>query len=94
MNITCVECRSMCLINVIRLGTKGAKMNIDIKDLAEKTKSKRDKNFLETFYNKNFYLQTKNLFLIDSAYKFKDELNLSIKRIDYSNDYIIKVKGE
>ena len=62
---------------------------INIKELAENTKGKRDKQFLEEFYNKNFRLETHNLHLINSAYKFKSELGLKIKRYDYSNTYLI-----
>ena len=66
---------------------------MDIKKLEtimETTKKKRVKNFLETFYNNNFRLQTNNLHMINAAYEVKDELNLRIGRIDYSNDYVIR----
>ena len=62
---------------------------IDLIQLAENTKGKRDKAFLELFHNKNFRLVTSNLHLINSAYKFQDKLKLSITRKDYSNDYVI-----
>jgi len=63
---------------------------IDLKLLADNTKGKRDKAFLELFHNKNYYLVTSNLHYINSAYKFQDKLKLIIRRKDYSNDYIIK----
>ena len=66
---------------------------MDIKKLEtimEKTKKKRVKNFLETFYNNNFYLRTSNLHMINAAYSIQDKLDLKISRVDYSNDYIIR----
>ena len=66
---------------------------MDILEFIKEIKGKRDKTFLELFYNKNFYVETKNLHYINSAYKFQDELNLNISRKDYSNIYIIRRKG-
>lgn len=65
---------------------------IDLIELADNTKGKRDKNFLEMLHNKNFSISTENLHLINSAYKFQDKLNLSIVRRDYSNIYDIREK--
>ena len=67
---------------------------IDILELSKKVKGKRDKDFLELFYNHNFYLVTKNINLINSAYKVQTELNLIINRVDYSSDYIIKLNDK
>lgn len=61
----------------------------DIKSLAENTKLKTDRAFLELFYNKNFVIFTDKRRLIESAYKFEKKLNLKIRRRDYSNIYDI-----
>lgn len=63
----------------------------DLLELADNTKGKRDKTFLELLYNNNFRLETENLHIINSAYKFKDKLGLSIIRQDFSNTHIIKM---
>ena len=56
-----------------------------------KTKLKTDKSFLEDLYNHNGIISTDKSRPINSAYKFRKELNLSIKRRDYSNTYDIKI---
>ena len=55
-------------------------------------KGKRNKVFAELLYNKNGIVRTSNLHYINSAYDLSDKynLNLSIKRVDYSADHIIK----
>ena len=63
---------------------------IDLIEFTKTVKGKRDREFLELFYNKNFHLETENLHFINSAFKFKNELNLDIKRKDYSSIHVIK----
>ena len=65
---------------------------INLIELRDKTKLKTDKAFLERLHNGNNRVITENLRFINSAYKFKDKLNLSIKRVDYSNEHIITIK--
>ncbi len=65
---------------------------IDLIELIDKTKLKTDRAFLERLHNGNYSIMTESHRLINSAYKFKDKLNLSIKRVDYSNEHIITVK--
>ena len=65
---------------------------IDLLELRDKTKLKTDKAFLECLHDRNFKIITESNRLINSAYKFKDKLNLSIKRVDYSNEHIITIK--
>lgn len=54
-------------------------------------KGKRVQTLAELLYNKNGRLVTSNLHHIESAYKLRDYTKVSIKRIDYSNDYVIEV---
>jgi len=56
-------------------------------------KGKRVQTLAELLYNKNGRLVTSNLNHIESAYKLSDIIDVSIKRVDYSNDYIIEVGG-
>lgn len=66
----------------------------NIKKIEEliKTAGKRDKTFLERLYNMHFVIATANLNLINSAYKFKDELELKITRRDFSSVHLIEFK--
>lgn len=55
-------------------------------------KGKHNNTLAELLYNKNGQLVTSNLNYINSAYNLKDlDINITIKRIDYSNDYIITI---
>jgi hypothetical protein len=65
---------------------------VDILELAKNTRLKTDRLFLELFYNANFIVETDKLRFINSAYKFKDQLNLKIVRRDYSNTYDITME--
>lgn len=58
----------------------------------ENIKGKRVQTLAETLYNKNGRLVTNNLHHIESAYKLRKYVNVSINRVDYSNNYIIEVK--
>jgi hypothetical protein len=67
-------------------------MKIDLIEFARNLKLKSEIEFIESFYNNNFILKTDKLRFINAAFKYKDELNLSINRIDYSSMYVIKMK--
>ena len=55
-------------------------------------KGKRNNALAELLYNKNGRLVTSNLHYINSAYNLKYlGVNVSIKRIDYSNKHIITI---
>lgn len=55
-------------------------------------KGKRVQSLAELLYNKNGTLRTSNLNHIESAYKLRSKITVSIKRVDYSTDYIISVE--
>jgi hypothetical protein len=50
---------------------------------------KTERAFLEALYNSNGRLRTRKHWDIENGFKYKSQLNLMVKRIDYSNDYII-----
>ena len=54
-------------------------------------KGKRVQTLAELLYNKNGTLRTSNLHHIEAAYKLRKYTDVSIKRVDYSNDYIISL---
>ncbi len=54
-------------------------------------KLKTDRQFLELLYNKNGSLATDKMRAINSAFKYKKKLGLSVKRRDYSNTYDVKI---
>lgn len=54
-------------------------------------KGKRVQTLAELLYNKNGRLRTSNLHHIEAAYKLRKYTDVSIKRVDYSNDYIISL---
>lgn len=54
-------------------------------------KGKRVQTLAELLYNKNGKITTSNLHHIEAAYKLKKYANVSIKRLDYSNDYVIEL---
>lgn len=54
-------------------------------------KGKRLQTLAELLYNKNGRLVTSNLHHIESAYKLRKYADISIKRLDYSNDYVIEL---
>ena len=58
-----------------------------------KIKQKRTREVAELLYNKNGRAIIKKASLVEAAFKLRGKLNggLSIKRIDYSTDYIVEV---
>ena len=54
-------------------------------------KGKRVQTLAELLYNRNGTLRTSNLHHIEAAYKLRMYTDVSIKRVDYSNDYIISL---
>ncbi len=64
-------------------------------ELAERVRPKRQKSVLEALHNNNGTFATSKASLIEAAYCLKEsnKVNLSIKRQDYSNTYVIKVLG-
>lgn len=59
-----------------------------------KIKKKRLLTLCELLYNKNGYIVTSNLHHINSAYDLRGyDINVSIQRKDYSNEYMIEVRS-
>jgi len=64
---------------------------IKLIDSGKIDRKKRLKQLAELLYNKNGTLTTSNLHHVNSAYDLKDYIELSIVRVDYSNDYVIRI---
>lgn len=75
------------------------KYGVNVYDLIKlldsgKIKKKRLLTLCELLYNKNGYLETSNLHHVNSAYDLRDHnINVSIQRKDYSNEYMISVRS-